>query len=290
VNFCSRVSLASREHFAGTGVRGEAYVFLPVPKRSWHDKEMNRQWASPEELDAIRAARAAGIVTRLYAPSDENGGEAAPVLTHAAEGAPGPVFERLLAVAGRRWPIEATGATRLAICTHGTRDRCCAKFGFAAYQAAQQLFASGASVFAPIQCSHLGGDRFAATGIFFPSGSMYAHLDEIDLAAVCAAEAAGRIEPATYRGRVFDPPLAQLARAALARAGLVNDASAPIAVAGHGPGEVEARMGGRRYRIRLHAAEVEFFGSCHAMATKKLSRGRRLVIESAEQIDEPATP
>ena len=287
MNFCSRVSLASREAFAGTGVRGQAYVFLPVPKRYWHDREMNRQWASPEELEAIRAARAGGVVTRLYAPPDENGGEPALVLAYTDEAAPGVAFDRLLAVAARRWPIDATGQPRLAICTHGTRDRCCAKFGYAAYQKAQALFEAEASAFAPIQCSHLGGDRFAATGVFLPSGSMYAHLDEIDLSAVCVAEAAGKIQPAAYRGRVYEPPLAQLARAALARAGLVNDASAPIAVEGHGPGEVEARLGGGRYRIRLHAAEVEF-GSCHAMASAKLSRGRRLVIESAERIDETA--
>jgi hypothetical protein len=291
VNFCSRVSLASREAFAGTGVRGQAYVFLPVPKRYWHDREMNRQWASPDELEAIRAARSGGVVTRLYAPAAENGDEQpAPVLAYTAESATGAAFDQLLAVAARRWPIDTTGRPRLAICTHGTRDRCCAKFGFAAYQKAQEMFEAGTSAYAPIQCSHLGGDRFAATGIFLPTGSMYAHLDEIDLTAVCAAEAAGRIESAAYRGRVYDPPLAQLARAALARAGLVNDASAPIAVDGHGPGDVEVRLCGRRYRIRLHAAEIEFFGSCHAMASAKLSRGRRLVVESVERMEEPAAP
>lgn len=285
MSFCSRVALASREVCAGTGVRGEAYAFLPVPKRNWHDHEMNAQWASPEELEAIRVARQAGVVTRLYHPPGEPGEEAAPVIVHRPAAGASPALERLLSVVGRRWRIDDAGGPRLAICTHGTRDRCCAKFGFAAFLAAQRLFETGASVFAPLQCSHLGGDRFAATGVFFPSGSMYAHLDSVDLAAVCAAEAAGRILPASYRGRVFEPPLTQLVRAGLARANLVNDASGAIEVVRHGPGEVEAFVAGSRYRLRMHAAQVEFFGSCGAMSGAKLSRGRRMVVESVERLD-----
>src|SRR5690606_222714 len=136
----------------------------------------------------------------------------------------------LLAAFAGRWSLDASGDPRLAICTHGTRDRCCAKFGFAAYQAARGLFEAGRSPFAPIECSDLGGDRFAATGVVSPSGSMYAHLDSMDLAALGAEEAAGRLDPTHYRGRVFEPPLAQVVRAGLARAGLVNDAAGPLAV------------------------------------------------------------
>ena len=282
MTFCSRASLAAHEQSAGTGVRGDAYVFLPVPKRLWHDHEMNSHWAAPEELAAVRAARKAGVVTRLYNPPED--GEAPPVLAHAhALGeARSDGLERLLALFGRRWPAEASGPPRLAICTHGTRDKCCAKFGFAAFQAARRLFEAGASPFEPVECSHLGGDRFAATGIFFPSGSMYAHLDALDLAALCRAEAEGRLMASGYRGRVFDPPLAQLVRAGLARQGLLDGAAAPIGVRSRSHVEVEAEAAGRRYRVRLKVCEVEFFGSCSALAAAKPSRGRRLVFEAAE--------
>ncbi|MET0272105.1 MAG: sucrase ferredoxin [Phenylobacterium sp.] len=273
--FCSRLSEAAHEPFAGTGVQARAYVFLPVAKRLWQDREMNRLWASPEELAAINAARQAGVVTRLYNPEAQD----AAVLVHGQAAGLAPLLEAF----GRRWPIDATGGQRLAICTHGTRDRCCAKFGFAAFQAARRLFAAGLSEFAPLECSHLGGDRFAATGIFFPSGSMYAHLDTIDLAALCAEEAAGRLDPTHYRGRVFEPPLAQVVRAGLARAGLVNDAATPIAVTDEA-GAVEAQMGAARYRVRLGVAEVEFFGSCSAVEAAKPSRGKRRVFDTAVAI------
>lgn len=282
MNFCSRASLAAHEQVAGTGVRGQAYVFLPVPKRLWREQEMNAHWASPEELQAIRVARKAGLVTRLYNPPATSAPGEAPVLVHAQPGPPPEGLELLLAPFAGRWPVDAAGGRRLAICTHGTRDRCCAKFGFAAFQNAKRLHEAGHSSYEPIECSHLGGDRFAATGIFFPSGGMYAHLDDVDLAALCAAEAAGRISAPTYRGGVFDHPLAQLVRAGLARQGLADACDAPIEVAERGPLELLAEVGGRRYRVKLALSQVEFYGSCASLAAARPTRGRRRVFESAE--------
>lgn len=284
MNFCSRVSLAAHEQVAGTGVRGQAYVFMPVPKRLWREQEMNGLWASADELQAIRVARKAGVVTRLYNPPAATAPAEAPVLVYARPGSAPEGLEPLLARFSARWRGEAAGQPRLAICTHGTRDRCCAKFGFAAFQTAKRLHEAGYSSYEPIECSHLGGDRFAATGIFFPSGGMYAHLDDVDLAALCAAEAAGRISAATYRGGVFDAPLVQLVRAGLARQGLADACSAQIEVAERGPLELAARVDGRRYLVKLKLSQVEFYGSCAALAAARRSRGRRAVFDHAEPL------
>jgi hypothetical protein len=281
LNFCSRVSLAAHEQMAGTGVRGQAYVFLPVPKRLWHEQEMNSHWASEEELQAIRLARKSGVVTRLYNPPAGQGAQPAPMLMYDPGGEAHEGLQRLLARFAGRWPLDAERRPRVAICVHGTRDRCCAKFGFAAFQTARRLHEAGASIFEPVECSHLGGDRFAATGVFFPSGSMYAHLD-LDIAAICAAECQGRLSPANYRGGVFDAPAVQLARTALAREGLVDEAAAPLAVTERGLLELEAEVAGRRYRIRLKLAQVEFFGSCAAMTAGRPSRAKRAVVDGAE--------
>lgn len=286
MSFCSRASLAAHEPMAGTGVRGHAYVFLPVAKAAWRDAELNRRWATPEQLQAIREARSAGVVARLYNPP--RAAERSPILVHADPGVSTEGVERLLA-AFADWPVDRSGRARLAVCTHGTRDRCCAKWGFAVFQAARSLFETGRSEFEAIQCSHLGGDRFAATGIFFPSGSMYAHLDRLDLAALCATEAAGRLDPAAYRGRVFEAQLAQLARAALAAEGVFNDAAAPIEVAAVSPARAEAQAGGRRYRLELATKEVTFFGDCAHLAAARPSRGRRTTVSHVVPLDEPQT-
>lgn len=288
MSFCSRVSIAGHEHLAGTAVRAQAYVFLPAPKRFWHQREMNSHWASREELQSIQAARKAGVVTRLYNPQPADATAEPPVIVHALDDLPAPGLAALLAVFGRRWRIDRTGRPTLAICTHGTRDRCCAKFGFAAYQTARKLAEQGLSPFQPIETSHLGGDRFAATGIFFPSGSMYAHLSDTDLAALCTAETEGRIEASRYRGRVFDPQVVQLVRAGLARQGLVSDATAPISITTKGPCDLEASLQGQRFHVSLRLVEVEFYGSCAALTAAKPSHGARTVFDHAERLDVPA--
>lgn len=290
MSFCSRADIYSGQPAAGTGVRAAVYVFLPVAKRLWGARELNERWASPAEIAAIVAARRAGVLVRLYNPPRTQDASAAPILVHAADpAAPPAALADLLAVFAGRWPVEAAPAPpRLAVCTQGTRDRCCAKWGYAVYSRALQLFEAGASPYQPIECSHLGGDRFAATGIVFPSGSMYAHLDEADLPALLAGEAAGRLTPATYRGRVFEGPLAQIVRQGLARAGAFDSAAAPLRVSRAGPEAMEASAelpDGRRYRIALAMLEVQFFASCEKLEAVKPAVGRRLALAGLEAVD-----
>lgn len=281
MSFCSRECIASGEPRAGTGVRAQAYVFLPVPKRLWGESEFNARWASPEELEAIRAARAGGAVTRLYNPQPDL---EATLVYQGPEPAPG--LEPLLDVVRRRWPVTADEAPRFAVCTQGKRERCCAKFGYKVFTSAVAMQCDGRFPFQPLECSHLGGDRFAATGLVFPSGSMYAHLDTVGLEQLGAAEASGRILPAIYRGRAYDSPLAQVVRAGLARDGLLNDATTPLTVRELGGGEVEALAPalGLTFRVRLGVAELSFYGSCDKLEAQRRSKGRRPVYETAERV------
>jgi hypothetical protein len=288
VSFCSRADLASGAPAAGTGVRAQAYVFLPVAKKLWRAQEMNTGWASTEELAAVAAARRGGVVTRLYNPPKARAPHDHTILVHAAPGPVAPGLAPLLDAFRGRWRVEAEPRPRLAICTHGTRDRCCAKWGFAAYSAALKLFQAGRSPFEPLECSHLGGDRFAATGIFFPSGSMYAHLDSLDLASLTEREAAGRIDPAHYRGRVFESPLAQVVRAGLARDGLLDAATAPLRLHRDPPDASQVAVTtpeGRRFEVALRQMELSFFASCEKLEGHKPAAGRRLVYAGARALD-----
>ena len=58
------------------------------------------------------------------------------------------------------------------VCTHGKRDKCCAKFGYALYKSLREA-GGGEHVW---QSSHVGGDRFAANLVCFPHGLFYAHV------------------------------------------------------------------------------------------------------------------
>ncbi len=283
--FCSRISAAEEGVFPGTGVRGEVYVFLPVPKRTWGRREFNAQWASPAELEAVRLGRRSGVTTRLYNPP--SGALAPQILVYRSPAAGTRAVEAAAQLledfAVKGWAADLSGAPHLAICTQGTRDRCCAKWGFAVFRQALQLYREGRSPFQPLECSHLGGDRYAATGIFFPSGSMYGHLDRADLQAVAEADAAGEIAPGGYRGRVYDSELTQIVRAGLARDGHGVGATSPLQVLDpqSAPGDLRVATDRGLFQVSLSTVESDFFGSCTAVAQARSSHARRIVYAGA---------
>lgn len=92
------------------------------------------------------------------------------------------------------------------VCTHGKRDKCCAKFGYALYKSLRA--AAGASVW---QSSHVGGDRFAANLICFPHGLFYAHVTEESGRKLVSEYEEGRLSLDNYRGRACYPSPIQAA-------------------------------------------------------------------------------
>ncbi|MGC1309605.1 MAG: sucrase ferredoxin [Phormidesmis sp.] len=70
-----------------------------------------------------------------------------------------------------------TGIQDILICTHGQRDKCCARFGQPFFRAAQHLRNLGKLPNTRLwRVSHIGGHRFAPTAIAFPDGRYYGRL------------------------------------------------------------------------------------------------------------------
>mgnify|MGYP003638107406 FL=1 len=114
------------------------------------------------------------------------------------------------------------------VCTHGKRDRCCALWGQKIVKKLRSFAtAHGWRVY---RCSHLGGDRFAATAITFPSGSMYGSLSEETIEAVLTSETVGKIASGWYRGCVFESKYLQLARFALAQSKICSTSDADVEI------------------------------------------------------------
>ena len=82
------------------------------------------------------------------------------------------------------------------VCTHGRRDKCCAKFGVPLYNALREQ--AGERVW---QSSHVGGDRFAGNLVCFPHGLFYAHATPEAGRRVVDAYRAGRVLTDEFRGR-----------------------------------------------------------------------------------------
>src|SRR2546421_8610568 len=82
------------------------------------------------------------------------------------------------------------------VCTHGRRDKCCAKFGFPLFKSLRRE--DDESVW---QSSHVGGDRFAANLVCFPHGLFYAHMTDGFGKEIMKEYREARILTQKYRGR-----------------------------------------------------------------------------------------
>jgi Sucrase/ferredoxin-like len=98
------------------------------------------------------------------------------------------------------------------ICTHGTKDLCCAVLGrpLAAALAADHPERAW-------ETSHVGGDRWAGNLLVVPDGIMHGHLTAGEAARVAKAALDGEVEPDHLRGRTIASPQAQAAEVAVRR-------------------------------------------------------------------------
>jgi hypothetical protein len=83
------------------------------------------------------------------------------------------------------------------VCTHGKRDKCCAKFGIPIYKTIRALVEESCVW----QCSHVGGDRFAANVVCFPDGIFYGHVTEETAQLIAKEYYERRIVLRNFRGR-----------------------------------------------------------------------------------------
>ncbi|WP_088319743.1 sucrase ferredoxin [Kineosporia sp. R_H_3] len=126
-----------------------------------------------------------------------------------------------------REAVVPSGPQRVALCcTHARHDVCCALRGRPVAAALAEAFPAGAGADDPDapddwhvwECSHLGGDRFAANVLLLPTGDLFGALDPAGAVDVVRRFAAGRTSLAHWRGRYGRSPVAQAAlhRTALA--------------------------------------------------------------------------
>lgn len=125
------------------------------------------------------------------------------------------------------------------VCTHGARDRCCAKWGVGLWDALRKR--EGERVW---QCSHLGGHRFAPTALALPSGLVWGRLALDEVESLCRELERGRIGALPkLRGRSCHPSVLQAAECLLrVREGITDDAALQLR-------EVMADDGGQRVRF-----------------------------------------
>lgn len=102
---------------------------------------------------------------------------------------------------------DVTAEPLVAVCAHGKHDQCCAVRG----RRAAAAIASRYPEFT-WECSHLGGDRFAATMLVLPEGLCYGRVDSTDSAGLVQLYLDGRLDHRYLRGRTCLPHAVQAAQ------------------------------------------------------------------------------
>jgi hypothetical protein len=151
----------------------------------------------------------------------------------------------------------------ICVCTHARHDQCCAVKGRPVAAALAEAFPEQTW-----ECSHLGGDRFAATMIVFPAGLYYGRVDPADAAQLIDRCRDGRVDPRYFRGRSSLPNVTQAAEA-VARAQLGDDGIDAFehlsTLAEPGRWTVRLRHGAQEVSVRLAAsASAPLLTTCEA--------------------------
>lgn len=117
-------------------------------------------------------------------------------------------YERLDQVLQQDWvATEPMTDPVFLTCTHGRHDQCCA---IAGRPVAEQFHALRPD--SSWECSHLGGDRFAANVVVLPWGLYYGFMDPLEVGTIVAATDRGEVYLPLLRGRSTDTPAVQAAR------------------------------------------------------------------------------
>lgn len=154
----------------------------------------------------------------------------------------------LAAVADGRGGLgEPVTGSVFGVCTHGSKDMCCATLGRPVARALDE--AAPGRVW---ETTHLGGDRFAGNVLVLPDGFLYGHVTEASAPRVAAAADAGQVLPDLLRGRTSVGMRAQVAEIAVRRVtGLLGlDEVEPLGEDG-ATGMLVIRAGHRRLGVKL---------------------------------------
>ena len=162
------------------------------------------------------------------------------------------------------------------VCTHGKRDRCCAKYGHFVYDELRNEV-DPAWVW---QATHVGGDRFAGNVVCFPEGLCYGRVASGDAERLVRAHRAGELYLERFRGRSSHPFPVQAAehavREATGLAGIGEVRSLRHERTGEGAWRVRLAAGGRGEEHEVEVVEElsdeAVYLTCNAVAPRHVRR------------------
>ncbi|MET9258390.1 sucrase ferredoxin [Amycolatopsis sp. NPDC004079] len=265
---------------AGTAARMTSWLLVEQPG-SWGPDALEDVLATMFPAERLEAARAAGLRPLLIRKPGRHAREpGAPRAVYVASGQPGNRWTERLDVAdldelahldleavaaGRRGHGEPVSGPLFLVCTHGSKDMCCAVFGRPLVTSLAQNHPGRVW-----EVSHVGGDRWAGNLLTVPDGYLHGSLAVPEAELVAKEALGGNVRFENLRGRTSaESAWSQFAEIEIrGRTGL-RGLDAVLAVAEEARGEdrsVLVDAGGRRYEVvvRRRASSAAGHSRCTA--------------------------
>ena len=222
--FCSILCRQSGESLAGTAPFAEHFVFITWPKKYWEYEALESKGGFPtglkkwmKEKSKFCGKISIRLASRAKLRNDKVEIFIYPGKSYFSNVLPKEIPEVLESYfqhyTSPLFSCKKFEQDQIFICTHGRHDKCCAKFG---QKLADQMRYHVQEQNFPVEIwesSHLGGHRFAATMIDFPTGRVYGRLTPDEIPKFLENRKQGQVYGSSYRGSVFLPELEQVAEA-----------------------------------------------------------------------------
>lgn len=202
---CSQLSLTCGESLRGTASTARHWLLLEQPGAWGRDALLESDL--PRDVALLLKARAAKLGLRLVLiRRPGRAAISAERTAYVVHTGPHEVWQRKLALTSARELLDidlaamthdsshAPGQPLYLVCTHGKHDLCCAVSGV---PLARQLARLG-DVW---ECSHIGGDRFAANLVCLPEGLYYGRVTPEIGVRILERHARGELMLTHLRGR-----------------------------------------------------------------------------------------
>jgi hypothetical protein len=237
---CSIYSRAIGEEPAGSAPSWQRCIVLELPK-PWKDEVTDSAHFPAQVSDALAEAEAAGRPVRLQCVTPDPEYTAAGhtrIMLFYRQTTPASAFGRLdyavpndqaveLATAiienshalrkFDRYREDTDGVRDILVCTHGSRDTCCATFGIPIYQLLRREYGPAMDGLLRVwRSSHLGGHRLAPNLVDLPEGRNWVRPDASQLDALVSRRGEASELRSLYRGStLLDTPFEQAAEGAV---------------------------------------------------------------------------
>ncbi|RKT56430.1 sucrase ferredoxin [Saccharothrix australiensis] len=272
---------------AGTATRMRSWLLVEQPG-PWPVDAVERTLAPvlpPERLEPLRAAGLRPLLIRR--PGKHRRDPSAPRAVYVGSGVPGNRWLERLEVAdlaelasldlaavaaGLPGHGERVDGPLFLVCTHGTKDVCCAVLGRPLAGVLGENHPGRAW-----EVSHVGGDRWAGNLLVVPDGFMHGQLDPNEASLIAKSAVGGHVLPEHLRGRTTAPsPWSQFAEIVVRKEFGLRGLDAALAVEERPleapDGEswaVTVRTAGHAYEVTVHRNDVRPSGGSRCSSSIK---------------------